>query len=199
MIRRVFVLTLVLLLPAIALAKRQQVVAKSATVLRDSAADTAKEVAKVAAGDKLTVLSTKGEWANVATAAGKKGWVPLKVVPDAKTTAAVSTGTSSTTVAAAEGSTSAAMRGRPGFAKTRTIVVGEADAVKQVGDALRANAKLEVLDADYVIMVKKAADGSLTYEVSDVKAGTTSAAKAAKSADEVATDVGAIAVPAPTP
>ena len=194
MIRRLLVAALVLVLPAVAFAKRQQVTAKTAGVLRAEASDSGKEVAKVAAGDKLTVLTTKDGWVNVATTTGKKGWVPAAVVPDVKmTSSTVNTG-STTTVAAAEGSTAAAMRGRPGT-KKRTVVVGDAAAIKEVGEALRANPKLDVIDADYVVIVRKADDGSLQYELADLKKGETSVTKTATSPADLAKDVGAATAP----
>lgn len=203
MIRRFLVVVLVLLVPAITFAKRQKVAAKAAASVRATASETAKEVVKVKAGDQVTVLSTKGEWVNVATTAGKKGWLPLKVVPDAKSATTVSTGSADTTIAAAEGSTATAMRGRPAQNKTRILLQGDSDAVAQLREALAKNPKVEVVEQPVVVQVTKAADGSLSYTVLDTRAGGAidvgTAAKPAASIDQIATDVGALAAPTATP
>lgn len=161
----------VLAVPVLASAKRAQVPAKSATSMRAEPAESAAVVAPVKAGDKLTLIESRPDWSQVANAAGKKGWVPTKVVGEAKGTAKVATG--NTTVAAAEGSTATAMRGKPG--KRRAVVVGAGglsdEMVKRVAESLRANPKVEVVEPDVVITVKSAAGTTLTYEAVDPKTG----------------------------
>ena len=106
-----FLAAAVLAVPGLAVAKRAQLPALSASSLRAEPKDNAAVVAPVKAGDKLTILESRPDWTQVANAAGKKGWVPTKVVGEVKTTTAVATG--NTQIAAAEGSTAMAVRGKP--------------------------------------------------------------------------------------
>lgn len=180
----------VLAVPVLASAKRAQVPAKSATTMRAEPAESAAVVAPVKAGDKLTVIESRPDWSQVANAAGKKGWVPTKVVGEPKGTAKVATG--NTTVAAAEGSTAMAVRGKPG--KRRAVVMGAGlpeASMKKVTDALRGNPKLDVVEPDVVVMVKPSTGTTHTYEVLDAKTGAVLGAGTAKDLDEAMTAVGA--------
>ena len=110
-LRPLLLATALMAVPALVAAKRAQLPALSASSMRTEPTESATVVAPVKVGDKLTVLESRPDWTQVANAAGKRGWVPTKVVGEVKSTAPVATG--NTQVAAAEGSTAMAARGKP--------------------------------------------------------------------------------------
>ncbi|HVO31176.1 MAG TPA: SH3 domain-containing protein [bacterium] len=150
--------SLLLLVAAPALAKRQSVAAKATATVRADADDGADSVATVKKGDMLTILGSKGDWTNVQTKDGTQGWVKSSVVSEKKASFD-SMGTSSTTVAAAEGSTEGAIRGKG--VKRKTVVVGTGglpiDVVKSVATRLGKIPQVTVVDQQ---AQKKAAEGS---------------------------------------
>lgn len=140
---------LFLLAPS-AQAKRPSVAAAEPATVRAEPDEKGAEVVTVKAGDKLVLLGTRGDWTQVMTAAGKRGWVPSKVVPQEKPSGGASglKVASSGTVGASEGSTAVAMRGRP-TVKKRTLVVGTGNldltVVRRVADLLRGDPHLEIV------------------------------------------------------
>lgn len=121
LVRLLLLAAALLAVPGFAAAKRAQLPALSATSMRAEPKESAAVIAPVKVGDKLTVLESRPDWTQVANAAGKRGWIPTKVVGEVKSTAPVATG--NTTVAAAEGSTAMAVRGKP---TPPPVVVGTA-------------------------------------------------------------------------
>src|SRR5262245_21351813 len=120
MLRRVLlVIPAVLLLASPALAGRSKVPALEASVVRAEPKADAAKVVDIKKGDKLMVLGKQGDWSQVSTDAGKKGWVLTKVV-SAGGLAALDP--NATNVAAVENDTAMAMRGRP--SAPRTVVIG---------------------------------------------------------------------------
>jgi len=147
-------------------------------------------------GENLLVTGKQGEWSSVQTDSGKKGWV-LSTVVSAGGLAGLDT--SSTTVAAAEGDTALAMRGRPFVPRTLVLGMGalKGDSTKKLGELLKASSKLKVLEvrdeamtkpgsaaggvdgatqlmgtqtADLVVAIQSAGTGdALMYEVVDLK------------------------------
>ena len=143
-------LAALILVAPVAEAKRPSVAAAEATTVRAEPDEKGAEVVAVKAGDKLVLLGTRGDWTQVMTSSGKRGWVPSKVVPQEKTgggTSGVKVA-SSGTVGASEGSTAVAMRGRP-TVKKRTLVVGtgnlDLNVVRRVADLLRGDPHLEIV------------------------------------------------------
>jgi hypothetical protein len=182
------------LFASIASAKRPTVPARMDASMKATADDSAAEVVKVKKGDALTTLGSQSGWTKVMTAAGKQGWVKNDVVVDPSKTTAVNTG-NTTTVAAAEGSTAGAMRGKPGKLKTIVLATGGTtlDTAKRVADLLRKDTRLDVVDVktakeplagngvdaakqlaaakkgQLVITVASGAGGSLGWQVIDVR------------------------------
>ena len=142
-----------------ALAGRAKVPALEAGTVRETAAADGKVVVEVKKGDNLMVLGKRGEWSQVMTDGGKKGWVLSKVVSAGGLS---SLDSSSTVVAAAEGDTAMALRGRPN--PPRTVIVGmggvKSDMVKKLGELVKAEKKLKVLEVKDEASVKAGLEGA---------------------------------------
>src|SRR5688500_16226471 len=79
MVRRVLLLlAAATLFAAPALAKRSKVPAIEAGTVRETPAADGKVVVEVKKGDNLLVLGKQGDWSQVMTDGGKKGWVLSK-------------------------------------------------------------------------------------------------------------------------
>ena len=179
--------------PAFA-AKKKVAALDGATVRAEAKADAA-SVIEIKKGDMVTVLGKQGEWSQVLTSDGKKGWVPSKVV---ETGGFGSMDAGGTTVAAAEGTSAIGIRARP--SKIRTVVIAAGGTkvadVKALSDLLKKEKELMVVDtradatikaetpaggvegaaklgeskkADLVIALRKVDGGAMAYEVVDVK------------------------------
>lgn len=199
-------LVAILALSLPALAKRTTVAAKMPATLRAEAKDDAASVGTVKKGENLTVLGASGDWSNVQTTAGKKGWVKTTVVSDKKASLD-SMNTDTTTIAAAENTTASAIRGKG--VKRKTAVVGTsalpAATLKAVTDELKGIPQVTVVDshvektaltgeaaakkagaakkADLVVFVSALANGALSYEFADLKSGSILAKGETKGAD----------------
>lgn len=212
MVRRVLLLLAAATLLAVpALAKRSKVPALEAGTVRETPAADGKVVVEVKKGDNLLVLGKQGDWSQVMTDGGKKGWVLSKTV-SAGGLAALDP--SAMTVAAAEGDTALAMRGRPN--PPRTVIVGmgglESKTTKKLGELVKAERKLKVLEirdeagvkgglagakelaakqpADVVVAIQQGEGTSLKYEVIDLKHSAVLGSGSGATVEEVAAAVG---------
>lgn len=216
MVRRVvLLLSALVLFAAPALAKRSKVPALEAGTIRAAPKADADLVVEVKKGENLMVLGKSGEWSQVLTDGGKKGWVLTKVVSAGGLS---DLDMSATTVAAAEGDTAIAMRGRP--SPPRAVIVGmgglKDDATKKLGDLVKGERKLKVLEvreeaatrpgspagglegatelagthkADVVVAIQAASGDAIQYEIVDLKHKSvlaTGTTTTAKPVDEVA-------------
>ena len=196
MVRRVILLLSALVLfAAPAFAKRSKVPALEASSVRAEPKADAAVVLEVKKGDKLMVLGKSGPWSQVLTDGGEKGWVLTKVVSAGGLSGLDA---SATTVAAAEGNTAIAMRGRP--SPPLTVIVGlggvKDEATSKLGELVKAERKLKVLEvreeattksgspagglegaaqlagahkADVVVAIQAAEGSALAYEIVDLK------------------------------
>ena len=221
MVRRsLFLLAALVLLavPALA-AKKSKVPALEAGVVLAEPKAGATKVVDVKKGDNLMVIGKQGEWSQVLTDGGKKGWI-LSTVVSAGGLSGLDA--NATTVAAMEGDTALAMRGRPN--PPRTVVVGmggmKNDATKKLGEMLKGERKLKILEvrdeattkagsaagglegatqlagaqqADVVVAIQAATGDALQYEIVDLKHKAvlgTGTTTTAKPVEEVAAAVG---------
>lgn len=219
MIRRsLFLLAALTLLAVPALAGRSKKPALTPGVIRAEPNDKAAKVVDVKKGENLMVLGKKGDWSNVQTDAGKKGWVLSSVVSSG---GLEGLDPNATTVAAAEGETAIAMRGRPFVPATVVVGMGglKNDASKKLGELLKAERKLKILEvrdeaatktgsaaggldgatqlagtqkADLVVAIQAGTGDALIYEIVDLKNKAvlgTGTTTSAKPVEEVATAV----------
>ena len=197
MIRRslLFLLAALTLLAVPALAARSKKPALTPGVIRAEPNDKAAKVADVKKGENLLVTGKQGDWSSVQTDAGKKGWVLSSVVSSG---GLEGLDPNATTVAAAEGSTAIAARGRPFVPATVVVGMGglKSDASKKLGELLKADRKLKILEvrdeaatktgsaaggidgatqlagtqkADLVVAIQAADGDALRYEIVDLK------------------------------
>lgn len=196
MVRRILLLLAAMSLLAVpAFAKRSKVPALEAGTIRAEPKADATKVVDVKKGENLLVLGKQGEWSQVQTDGGKKGWILSKAVSTGGLAALDSTATD---VTAAEGDSALAMRGRPFV--PRTIVVGmgglKSDLPKRLGELLTTGRKLKILEvrdeaaaktgsaaggldgatqlagakgADLVVAIQAATGDAITYEIVDLK------------------------------
>lgn len=180
--------------PALAAAKKKVPALDAGVIRAEPKADAAK-VLDVKKGDLLMVTGKQGEWSQVMADGGKKGWILSKLVSTGGLSALDA---NATTVAAAEGDTALAMRGRPN--PPRTLIVGmgalKNDATKKLGELVKGERKLKVFEvrdeattktgsaaggldgatqlagtqqADLVIAIQAATGDALSYEIVDLK------------------------------
>ena len=199
MVRRILtVLATAMLVAAPALAGRSKVPALQPAAVLAEPTEGATKVVDVKKGDSLMVLGKKGEWSQVMTDGGKKGWVKSSVVSAGGLGAVDTTGME---VAAAEGDTALAIRARPN--PPRTVIVGvggiSVEETKRIAEVIKKQEQgLKVLEvrtekegkgttpagglegakvlaaskkAELVIALQPGAADALVYEIVDVKNG----------------------------
>lgn len=213
MVRRILsLLAVTMLLAAPALAKRAKTPALQPAAVLAEPKDGATKVIDVKKGENLMVLGKKGDWSQVMTDGGKKGWVKSSVVSAGGFDAV---DPSSMEVAAAEGDTALAIRARPNPPRTVIIGVGgiSDEETKRIADVIKKQEQgLRVLEvrtekslagaspaggldgakklaaakkADLVIALQSGTGDALLYEIVDVKnAKVLANGTAAKSATE---------------
>lgn len=191
MIRRVvLLLSMFVLLATPTFAKRSKVPALEAGTIRAEPKADAAAVLEIKKGDNLLVLGKQGDWSQVLTDGGKKGWILSKVVSAG---GLADLDPNATTVAAMEGDTAIAMRGRPSPPRTLIVSMGgmKGDAAKKLGEIVKSERKLKLLEvreeaatktgldgakelagaqeADLVVALQSAPGDALTYEFVDLK------------------------------